>query len=469
MISIFLRLLLIFGLWWVVLWLVLPVEWLQGGLPSFIAWHLVPPLLGVAAWKLSRRGWAWHVARTQKAHIDRKSAEQARQQKIEQAARQEKLMRRRAHIECRGAWVTLSKIPDWAKENYAEYYDVFEENIDEIKKAGRAAALSASLEQVLGAALGRSEALIWLPVILAHEGIPVDEVEKAWKQVAESNYIELPPSLDCQPLPGAGNVADRLIDLFENDPSVPAVLVLGMDSPLTDAPKEPGAGHVALALLFGRPGLDEAEIGKTDFVPQTGSDDPYAPYWERNPHADTGAIQWRRIPPQLRQAFLWRCPRMATLHKSSNLMNPATERRRAEVQQMRRAIHDALVQAGICDETSVEISPNELPEIGWLVHDSPNANCFVTLAMTCANGDGRPDPVAEASKVQDEFGNVGVAREALMLAVAVLRATQLDKPVLLAGFGKGEEAHFGVSKPCDFGRSDVDEHWADEPEEIEQG
>ena len=471
MISILLRLLLLFTLWWAVLWLALPIDWLRGGLPSFMAWHLAPPLLGVAAWKLSRRGWTWHVARTQKAEAEKKCAEQAQQQGIEEAAYQEKLARRRAHIECRGAWVTLAKVPVWAEENSAEYYSVFEEDVGEVQKTGRAAALSASLEQVFGAALGRSEALVWLPVILAHEGIPLDEVEKTWKEVAESNYLEFPPSPDCRPLPGAGNVADRLIDLFEDDPSLPAVLVLSMDSPLADAPKKPGEGHAVLVLLLARPGLDALEIGQTDFdTPKVKSDDPYVPYWERDASVDTGTIQWGHIPPLLRQAFLWRCPRMATLHKSSSIANPAAERRHAKAKRMRGAIYDAFVHAGLCDEAFGESSGSgerKLPEIGWFVHDSPGADSFVALAMALVNGDGKPDPVDEASKFPDECGNVGTAREALMLAVAVLRATQLNKPVLLAGFGENEEVHFGVSKPCDFGYSD-DELWADAPDEAEE-
>jgi hypothetical protein len=72
-------------------------------------------------------------------------------------------------------------------------------------------------------------------------------------------------------------------------------------------------------------------------------------------------------------------------------------------------------------------------------------------ALSCACND-ELNPIEAASKLQNAFGNVCEAREALMLAVSLIRAAQLKKPVLLAGFGEGGRIALGVSKAVEIGQ-----------------
>ena len=436
-----LRILLIFILWWAALWFVLPADWLQTGPLSLVALHVVPPLLVSAAWSLFKRARVWHATRAEKAAADK------------EAAHQQELDRNRAHVECCGIGMALSKSPDWMDE-YAPQCVLIKENNLDIRKAGREAALIASLEQVFLAAFGQCEATVWLPVRLAHEGIPADWIETAWKQAAEScGIVQRPASPDCQLLPGTGSVTERVIDLFENAPTFPAVLVLSLDSPLAGAPEPTrDAGHAVLALLLSRPGLAALDIGPIDFDGSEAEDDPYTPYWERNFGHDTSALPWRIIPPSLRLDFLSRCTSVATLHRPAHVTEPASGR--TLKRQIRDVILESCVRAGLRDASfKEEFDPDDetnVLEIGWLVHDSSDIPRFAALTSALADCGCELNPIGDASKLQDEFGNVGVAREVLMLAVSMIRAVQLNKPVLLAGFGEGEIA-LGVSKAVDIG------------------
>ena len=79
------------------------------------------------------------------------------------------------------------------------------------------------------------------------------------------------------------------------------------------------------------------------------------------------------------------------------------------------------------------------------MHDIPDAKRFALLSSAMIDCD--LNPITDASKLRDEFGYVGAAHETLLLAGAIIRAAQLDQPVLLAGFGSDGEMRFGVSKP----------------------
>ena len=253
MIFNFLRILFLFIFWWAALWFALPADWLQGVPLSLVTVHIAPPSLMVAAWLLFKRVRVWYTARVERLAAGKTAAERAGQQKTALDAHREELNRRRAHVECRGIFAALSKSPDWMKATKCCTF--IKKDAREIWEIGLEAALAASLKIVFESAFVQSKATVWLPVRLAHEGIPADWVESVWKQAIESSRIEnSPASLDCKCLPGVGSVADLVIDLFENEPTLPAVLVLSLDSPLADAPEPTDdAGHAVLALLLSRP------------------------------------------------------------------------------------------------------------------------------------------------------------------------------------------------------------------------
>ena len=433
-----LSILLLFALWWVALWFVLPADWLQGTWASFVAIHVVPPSSVVLAWTLFK--------------TTRKKAQQTAAEGEQEAlliAHQEKLAHARAHVECRSLWVALSKAPIWMHEA-VKHCTLLEEEIDELQGNERETALTASLEQLFEIAFRQNEALIWMPVILAHDGIQVEWVERAWKQALWSGrFANHPASLDCRILPGAGNMTTRIINLFWSEPT-PPVLVLGMDSTL--AARKSNPGHAVLAFLFSRPGLDVLLTTEPDDDPGKQETDSYTPYWERGSTHKMGSPHWGNIPSSLRQGLLSRCTPFATLHRpiddigvnQSDLMGQA----RALKQQIHNALPEAFIRAGLRDDPFEETpKETELPEIGWLVHDSHNTARFVAIASALADYKCELNPVLEASNLREECGDVGTAREALMLAGAMIRAAQLKKPSLLIGSVEGGATSIGVLRP----------------------
>jgi hypothetical protein len=308
------------------------------------------------------------------------------------------------------------------------------------------AAMMLALERAFVAMFRRSEATAWLPVRLAQNETEAAWVKNAWQRAIASNEIEhSPPALDCLPLPGEGSMADRIINLFDEDPMLPAVLVVSMVAP-------PVCG--AFMFLLARPGLDALEIGRTHSGEweTSSAPDPYLPYWARDTARDTGAPQWKSIPPPLRPRFLEGCRPFATLHRSVDITKSISERKRVLAQKIRDAVLESFVRAGLRDAPSGGTGPEamEAPEIGWLVHDCPDNIRFATLTLALVHCGSELDPIADFSKLQHEFGKVGTAREALMLAVALIRATQLEKPVMWVEFGEDEKICLGVSKPCDY-------------------
>jgi membrane protein implicated in regulation of membrane protease activity len=428
----------LFALWWAALWFVLPVDWLQGTQASFVAIHVAPPSSVILTWMI------WKLFKSSRKKAQRTTAEG--EQEALRIANQEERALARAHVECRGLWVALSKAPDWMREA-VKHCTFLEEETDELQGNDLEVALTASLEQLFEVAFRQNEALVWLPVFLAHDGIQVEWVENAWKQALWSGrFARHPAVLDCQMLPGTGNMAARIINLFGSEHSPPA-LVLGMDSTL-DARRTSNAGHAVLAFLFSQPGLDALPTGPDDDAPVKQETDSYTPYWEHD--FKTGSSpHWGNIPSSLRQGFLSRYAAFATLHRPVDDIGERDELMGSQTRALKQQIHDALpeafIRAGLREPPFKE---TELPEIGWLVHDSHDTARFVAIASALADYKCALNPVLEASNLREECGDVGAAREALMLAGATIRAAQLEKPILLVGSGEGGATTVGVLRPC---------------------
>lgn len=492
-----LRVLLLLALWIAALWFVLPADWLSGELSAVAARVLVPPLSVFGGWHLFKRVRAWRADQIKQAAARKRHEEIKQHEEDYQARKQERLERGRVFVECRGVWAALSKAPAWMYDS-GWWGGFIEEDADKIEGIWREAALVASLERVLGAAFKQSAALAWLPIRLVSGVVPerwffeefrrivegphrhmpdVEEhepvgdkefpkdwrpektlawVEKAWERALRSSGItHRPDALDCQMLPGEGEVASRVLNLFERE-TLPAVLVVGMDSPLASTEKEnpDEEGHAVLALVFGRAGLDALEIEDDE---QQTEDDLYTPFWDRSPaKALSSDSQWGTLPPAMRSDFLSNCRRITTLHRPVSgwkmPKTPVTESRHYQVHSVRLIIQESFVFAGLCNPPQPEFPHQFRPEpemewhgLGWLVHDIPDAKRFALLSSAMIDCD--LNPITDASKLRDEFGYVGAAHETLLLAGAIIRAAQLDQPVLLAGFGSDGEMRFGVSKP----------------------
>ena len=437
MISILLRFLLIFALWWAALWFALPADWLQGVPLSLVLVHLAPPLSIAGAWMLFKRAWAWRAGRAEQVAASKEAAEHKNKQDAAQTAQQKTLAYRRAFLECRGVWAAVLETPDWHEEGKPEQVLFIEQEAKDLRGIGRASASILSLQQVFAAAWAQCETCAWLPLILvANDPGQVGWIGQAWEEATES-IERRPEQPNYRSLPGSGSLADRLITLFENDPDLPAALLLGIDSPLGNAqgadsgPRTNASGHAVLAILVSRPGLSVPDGIEPDN--ESDADDPMTPYWERNTHREEDSL-WGRIPLSLRRALLSGAP-LAVLHRPATMERPPEMKRSARVQCIRNAIDEAFVNAASTEEA----------EPGWLVHDSNDAASFSALSAALNACGYELEPITEASNIQEQFGDVGAAREVLMLAVALIRAAQLKKPVLLAESEKGGIA-LGVSK-----------------------
>jgi len=455
-----LRFLIIFALWWVALWLALPVEWIQqGSLPSLAMLHVGPPSFAMAFWLFGKRTLRWRKAKVKKRAANADAAVKEGQLAATKAAHQETLDRLRAHVECRAVWAELVRIPDYLAETTERC--VLLKLPEELQGSGRETVLTSSLERVFEVALSQCEASVWLPVVII-DGSPIQRewVVRAWHHAVTACGIkQSPQSPDCIILPDSREMVDRIVALFDKDPVLPAVILVGMDSPVADdmagaedfgdEANEPG--HVVTAMLLNRPGLtapgntQNSTLGRED-------DDPYMPYWERK-HKYDDSPQWGRIPPQLRLDF-WDIPPLVMLYRSSSVNGLEQKRSSVLTRQIQDVIAKAFIHAGLRDlplateegAKTDAADESELPEFGWLVHNAPPIRLG---ALFCALRDSgcEIDPFVESVKLEKEHGNVGSAHSVMMLTGALIRAAQLQKPVLIAGFNEDNSLDISLVRP----------------------
>jgi hypothetical protein len=275
------------AMWWALLWLVLPIGWLQGELPSFIAVHVVPPFLPIVAWVAGKRAWAWRKAKIKERAEKIEAAEKAAAQATAKAEHQKTQEQLRTFVECRAVWAAFANIPKWT-EVEARQCMIVEQPPEFLQGIGREVALTSSLQSVFSVAFEQCKAAVWLPVYFVSDDTARQGwIEQAWQQaVEESNIESYPPQPDCALLPGSGEIQDRLIALFESCPDLPAAILVGMDSPLAGMDQSENAdsrpGHAVTALLLSRPGLNapsETQIAAS----QRQKDDELMPYWGCKP------------------------------------------------------------------------------------------------------------------------------------------------------------------------------------------
>lgn len=467
------------GLWWALVWYVLPIDLRQLSVPSLVLLHLAPPLILTTAWSVFKRIRASRAAKAAEAAAAAQAAEQQSKLSAAKAAHEAELARRQTHVECRAVWAAVPKLPEWHDGEPAQCL-LLEQDIEGLPGAGREAALAPSLQQVFEAALLQSEAVAWLPVYLLPgrdlDGVAqLELVKQAWQQAIVACGIERAPAQpDCKFLPGSEQVADRVIALFDNDPTLPALLLLGLDSPLGDEPEdddfadEPDVetlaqrrqvgkpSHAVAALLLSRPGLTTT-ADEYAGAEQQGEADAYTPYWEQQQGHEAGQAQWGRVPLPLQPGLVALAP-LAALHQSrSAYRQGGLDKGNALARQIQGLVEGVLVNAKLRDLPfdSSEAQPPEPLELGWLVHNSGGVDVggirLAAVASALHYFGCEINPVDEASNVVVEHGDVGAARSALILAVALIRAAQTQKPVLAAEFDGNDSIGIGLARPVTEG------------------
>jgi len=449
------------ALWWAALWFVLPIAWLQGTLPSFIAVHVVPPLLPIVTWWTGKRAWAWHKKKAKERAEKKEVAEKRAALEAAKAEHRKALERRRAHVEFRAVWAEFSSIPKWAEKEKEQclFRDI---PLEALQGAGRKAALTSSLQLVFSAAFSKAKAIVWLPVMLvSKDRALLDIVAQAWRLAVAENKIEhFPTQPEVAILSGEGAIQDRLLALFENDPCLPAVILVGMDSPLANAEPLLGSNskpdHAVAALLLSRPGLtapDEEQIAASRRQQETN--DPMTPYWEREQARNTSTSpQWGRVPLHQQPILLQSFPPVAVLHRASAVHDLATSPR-ALARQIIKATQEALISAGLRElpledeqQKAEQAKPKE-PEfldLDWAVHNA-NRDHIEPLVSALINCRCEPDSITEASNLMEKKENMGEARSVLMLAESLVRTAQLKKPVLIAEFDENKSVTVALTCP----------------------
>jgi hypothetical protein len=179
------------------------------------------------------------------------------------------------------------------------------------------------------------------------------------------------------------------------------------------------------------------------------------PYWERELKSEADLPHWHRIPQPLRLDF-WNSAPFAMLHKSSTASKLELKRGSTLTRQIRDAIKDACINAGLRDlpfeeeaQKQAQANPAE-PEpldLGWFVHNSGSTYQFVALVSALMDCGCEIDPLEEAGDITKEYGDVGAAHGVLMLTEALIRVAQLQIPVLTAQFGEKNSIEIGLIRP----------------------
>jgi hypothetical protein len=341
-----------------------------------------------------------------------------------------------AHAECRGIWAALPKAPDWMKDApcvMPAKEEVPPEYVEDI--AGW------YFEWVFKKAFEQSEALVWLPVMLADSRMSAEQAGNAWRSAVNACDIkQSPPWPDCRVLPGTGYVADRVIALLENNPGWPAVLVAGAEASPAGGLEDAAAEYAAAVILVARPGLcvPEGVVAASFGGPV---DSRFLPFWDREDRNSVAWHQWGNVPPPLVPDFLACCLPVATLHRSVF----AEETEPGKFRALQKQVHDALLRVFSRDiQPAVSGNP---PDIGWLVHGGGSSARFIALSRALSDIGCEVCPVTEGSNIREECSSGDMAHSVLMLAGALARAVQVNKPALVAGFNEDVGIYVGLVRP----------------------
>ena len=464
-----LRLCLVAGLWCLVLWYVLPVDLSALSIPALIGAHIGPPLLVEVGWFAFKR---IRVARAKKKEaLAEKTGEASKQAEIDsaRAAREAELRHRRAYAECRKLWLDIVGDPTLLEGVPGGQFMLSARQ--GVPGSGSKTVLPAALRNVFESMLSE-EYSAWLPIYLVpghrDDAQRLKWIAQTWQEAAAIHGIET--RCQCAMLPGKGSVTDRVIDLFENDSEIPALILMGVDSPLADGTGSPNddeadadpkqsapLGHAVVAVQLNRPGLGLPDIKAASAERKAAG--VYTPYWERGDMSARLATGWGEMPEKYLPVFLDIKP-FAALCRS----RPVTCPERRYLPALQEALENALIDAGVQklpfereqDGKAPEEAP-EPPDLGWLVCNNGAGDGQTVLSrharlVTGVLGLGcELDLTGERTVLDEKCGDVGAACSVLILAAAMARAAKLQKPVLTAEFSEGDEIVLSLARPASAG------------------
>ncbi|WP_024301796.1 hypothetical protein [Pseudogulbenkiania sp. MAI-1] len=444
-------------LWWVALWLLIPVDWQQVSPTVMLLAHLLPPML------LTALGHAWRLRQEKQAQAAAQA--QAESEAAAQQARREEaserhlaaLRERQQMVSCR--WLLVQAVvqreePAWLDELppacqwTARTRDEWEPGNEALD--GLMPWLEEGLQALYDEQPGAASLPLLLEVLPQMSGIEqVDRIRQCQEAAWQAARGDMPqPVSDCRFLPGSGTVADRVMQFLAQDPELPGAVVLAADAPLAlldVGREEPNAAVRAQWLQLGRPGaavvlllfLRDGLAAPVGSALAAGRD-PYQPYWEREDVPSPAG--WGRVPEHARAA-LAALPHLARLAQSSSagLQQQGTLQLTRQLQPL---LDNALVNAALLDypfdPEEADPQRNQADSVAWLVHNGGDADVGGTRLAAIASNLTRHQidllPVDEASNLVREWGDVGAAVPAMLAALAVTHSVRLQAPALLTQF-----------------------------------
>ncbi|MBM3115250.1 hypothetical protein [Jeongeupia naejangsanensis] len=427
--------------------------------PSLFGLLVLPPLvfaLGIVLWR------AWRTKREaarQEAEIDAQAKAQTDRVAQARQAHDAELLERQHFAECRAIWanVVAGEMPPWC--DTAPPQALWMQGAPMTDVTDRTAAIADALSETLATAITETPALAWLPLYVqpgqGQDGRALlEQIKLSFNDALKEAGHDAATGTTCKFLPGNGSINDRVIALLRNDPTQPGLLLLACDSPLAEQPDDDEfepldpqqaemqrwqgkPGQAVVLQLFTRAGLTApADVDNL----QSDGADPYQPYWERDHGKKDDASGWGRVPAQWRPGLIELAP-IARIHLSRELYSDeALPKGNKLSQQLRGTVEGALINAGLrpLPFDPAEAGDDQSHTLAWLAHNCGGVDVggqrLAAVATVLSYFESELNPINDASNVVTEFGDVGGARGALLNAIAITQAAQLQQPVLIAEF-----------------------------------
>jgi hypothetical protein len=439
-------------LWWGVLMLGHPLDWMHMASLAFVGLCAIPPLTGFA---LIRLVMVVRARRAERQKEDSDAAARAAQEAARNAARErhrEALRQRREGVECRWLGVAAvnpkgpERVDDMPAGSFWLLLDSAPEGQGSLCEI-LTEPVSALLQQMHAEAAGAG----WLPFYIQLTGSMAGAEQLGWIQSLRRMHSEGADVMPTRVLPGQGPLGDRVLDILRAEPDLPGLVVLAFDAPgraagvdtedRVDADEHAAASAgsaTAVAMLFLRPGLTPADAD--DLGADALNHDPYAAHWDK---AEPGAhlARWGRVP-LAQQAGLDALPSLAVLSQAARAHETA-HRPLALAGTVNALLDPALVNAGLLDVPFEDepAQPGSADSLAWVAFNGgPEGACATrTTALFntfCQRGIEFQD-AALGSNSDIEWGAAGAATQALLGALAIGHSARLGAPVLLADFNGG--------------------------------
>jgi len=492
------------GLWTLLLWFGLRLDFSDFGVASLLGLHVFPPLaIWLGGWWLIRR------RRNRQAAEEQAAADHQRQEdaRATEAARQRhaaELVQRQFALPVLaaafGGWLESGSdqavTPGAAAVAVLPLADAADDDDDpDADSAGRLVphvrdALAETYLLCPGAAAfsivvrgpaewGSAEGVSVVRAALADESLPF----------AEAGFAGEPglPLPAVQSLPSGPALADTLLGQFDADPDLPGLLVLAFDSPYarhaaldTDDDQLPAAeierrrwqgqpaqGVVALALANPRLAamleqVAAAEVDELvgDFPAGQGGHGAPRPYWEAGNALPSRLLPLAALSVDARQALAEAVP-LAHLHRPvAGECAPRPGRVNQLADAARRAIERALVNARVLPAPDLAAAATDAPPADdtppspacdWLVHNAGGIDCagqrLAALSLALHTFGIDLNPIDEATNFPARVGDLGAALPLALLAQAINKAAETASPACWVEFAGMELFHVGFVAP----------------------